>query len=291
MKSTTPTPDRAAGVAVHTHGVGDEVYIGYHGWSGSHRSMEPLVSYLPRTARLVAFDLPGFGQSAPPKRWSFEDYVAGLDAALDALEVDDATVIGNCAGAILALEQAVRCPGRFRRLVLIDPFAYVPWYFRLLTMPVFGTLFYRLSFANPFGRFVTDVALKSKRTEETNLTEAFHRVDHANAFSYLRMLCSLGSSARYASLDLPVQLLFGERTFSAVRRSVEILSDVWPHAEVAVLLGAGHLPVREATQEVARYAFGGVSRVLAAGGAAGDGSPKPLAQSDAFTVTQARTLR
>lgn len=251
-----PVVERVAGVAVRIYGEGPETYVGYHGWSGDHRSFAPLLAHLPPDARLVAPDLPGFGQSAAPPRWTFEAYLDRLDAFLDAFDLRGATVIGNCAGAVLALEQAVRDPGRFGRLVLVDPFAYVPWYFRVLTVPVVGRLFYGATFANPLGRRVTNVALRSKRTEQTHLTAAFDGVNHDSAFRYLRMLCTPRSYRRYGAIQRPVSILFGERTFVAVRRSVGLLGAMWPQSRSVMLPGAGHLPIRESTLTLATHAFG-----------------------------------
>ena len=253
----TPVLTRVGEVAVHTYGRGVRTYVGYHGWSGSHRSLEPLVPHLPREARLIAPDLPGFGQSAAPSAWSLERYLDRLDAVFDALDLTDVTVIGNCAGAVLAMEQALRNPGRMERLVLIDPFAYVPWYFRVLTVPLLGWWFYRAAFANPLGRVMTNAALRSKRTEQTDLTLDFHRVDHRNALCYLRMLCSLGPYRRYGAIELPVSLLYGERTFQAIRRSVTLLQAQWARSRSAVLPGAGHLPIQESTDTLAAHAFVG----------------------------------
>ena len=251
----TPKTERVAGMVVRTYGTGPETFVGYHGWSGDHRSFAPLIAHMPSNVRLVAPDLPGFGESPAPSAWTFSAYLDHLDALLEALGHRHVTVIGNCAGAVLAMEQAIRRPNRFGRLVLIDPFAYVPWYFRVLTLPVVGRLFYRATFANPLGRCVTNGALKSKRTEQTHLTAAFDDVDHAHAFAYLRMLCTPRSYLRYGAIHHPVSLLFGERTFFAVRRSVELLGSMWSASRVAVLPRAGHLPIQESTCALAAEAF------------------------------------
>ena len=228
-------------------------YFGLHGWSGDHRTFDPILPYLPAQSGLLTVDQPGFGRSARPETWTYDDYTRPLLAALDAAGWTRGTLIGNCAGAVIGLEMALRARERFDRLVLIDPFAYVPWYFALLTRGWPGWFFYHFTFANPVGRFITNQALRAKRTEETDLVSGFESVRHDVAFSYLRMLCARADAQRFAELDLPVTLLFGERTFSAVKRSVDIYSRLWPQAEAHCLPEAGHLPIQEATESLALH--------------------------------------
>lgn len=231
------------------------VFFGLHGWSGDHRSFDPLLPHLPPGAALFTVDQPGFGASAPPDAWSYDAYCARLLEALDARGISQCTLLGNCAGAVIGMELAMRAPERFSRLVLIDPFAYVPWYFVLLTAPVLGPFFYRATFANPLGRLITNLALASKRTEQTDLTEGFAEAPHAVTFAYLRMLCRGADAGRYRDLRHPITLLHGANSFTAVKRSVQIYGAQWPHATRHVLDGAGHLPIQEATEDVAALGF------------------------------------
>ena len=237
------------------HGAGRRCFVGLHGWSGDRGTFLPLVAHLPEGARLLALDQPGFGASPPPARWDFEAFTQPLLQALDREGVGRCTLVGNCAGAVVAMELALRQPERFERLVLVDPFAYAPWYFRLLTWGWPGWLFYHLTFANPVGRWITNQALASRRTADTDLTGGFGQVRHDVTFRFLRLLCSVPSVERYAGLAMPVTLLYGARTFGAVKASVRRFVRLWPGARAHVLAGAGHLPIQEATAELARLSF------------------------------------
>ncbi len=72
--------------------------------------------------RVIAIDLPGFGQSPMPREpISISGYARTLDALLDALEIDAAAVVGNSMGGFVSAELAINFPQRVERLVLVSP--------------------------------------------------------------------------------------------------------------------------------------------------------------------------
>ena len=239
------------GLTAYQYGRGEEVTVAFHGWSGDHEVYAAVADRLAPHQRLYAFDLPGSGESEEPSSYTLEAMTALIVEAIETLGIERATVVGNCGGAVLALELARRLGPRVDRLVLIDPFAFAPWYFRLLAAPYLGPLFYFSAFANPIGRRFTNAALFARRTSRTDLTRGFARVDHRAAYRFFRMLVAQRRPERYAHLRCAVSLVYGERTFAAVRRSVARFHAMWPDAHVVTLPGAGHLPIQEATDAVA----------------------------------------
>jgi pimeloyl-ACP methyl ester carboxylesterase len=178
--------------------------------------------------------------------------------ALEAVESPTLTLIGNCSGALLglaALEQQPSIQKRIERLVLIDPFAFTPWYFQLFLVPLFGKVAYYSTFANPLGRVVTNLSLRGHRAGETDLTHSFRRIDHTVSYRYLEMLTGIGSIDRWAKIELETDLIHGARTFSAVKQSMGLWQRMWPHARVHALASAGHLPILESTEELSRLLF------------------------------------
>lgn len=234
---------------------GRRSYLGLHGWSGDHTTFAPLVPFLPAGATLVSVDLPGYGASPPPKRWELQSLADEVVTLIEGLPDEPLTVIGNCSGAILALAAAPRVEARIERLVLIDPFAYAPWYFRLFVEPWWGQYAYYTAFANPVGRWMANLSLRAHRTEATDLTASFRRVDHGVSYRYLKLLTEIDGIAGFAWWRKPVEILYGERTFGAIRESVKRWQEIWPQARARELKGAGHLPILEATEQLARIAF------------------------------------
>lgn len=246
---------------VQRYGNGPRVFFGLHGWSGDHRTFEPLVRYLPDEVTFYSADLPGCGQSPKPAVWELAALTEVIGAALQKLTADRFTLVGNCSGALLGLLAAPPLLGRIERFVLIDPFAFVPWYFRLFVEWRFGKYAYYSTFANPIGRWLTNLSLAQHRNEETDLTGSFSRVDHEVSFRYLEILASIGSIERFRPLHAPADILFGARSFRAVKQSVAMWQALWPHVRCWELARAGHLPILEATDELSRIIFSAEARV------------------------------
>lgn len=241
------------------YGNGPRVFFGIHGWSGSHETFLPLVEGLPADVSFISIDLPGHGRS-PWLRQPTLRRVGDLVAAeMERIKAPTFTFVGNCSGALIGLAAIENHPtllARIERMVLIDPFAYVPWYFRLFVIPVIGRLFYYSTFANPVGRWMTNLSLRSRRAAETNLTHSFRQVDHAVSYRYLQLVTGMGGVHRWQGISLATDIVYGDRTFSSIRHSVGIWRSVWPHIRISELQECGHLPILEATEELKHLIFG-----------------------------------
>jgi len=96
--------------------------------------------------------------------------------------------------------------------------------------------------------------LRNHRASETHLTDSFKEVDHEVSIQYLEMLDAIDGIARFASLTADVEIVYGERTFAAVKQSVVQWQELWPHAR-QWRLAAGHLPIEEAPADLAAILF------------------------------------
>jgi pimeloyl-ACP methyl ester carboxylesterase len=97
--------------------------LAVHGLGGSKASFLPTIGALADTYRVIAVDLPGFGDSAKPVRAAYDaPYFAGVLAeVLDAAGVEHAHVVGNSMGGRIGIEMALTMPARVDRLVLLSP--------------------------------------------------------------------------------------------------------------------------------------------------------------------------
>ncbi|MBO0863335.1 MAG: hypothetical protein J2P21_33550, partial [Chloracidobacterium sp.] len=101
----------------------------------------------------------------------------------------------------------------------------------------------------------TNLSLSSHRTADTNLTESFVSVSHDVAYRYLALMGEIDDIGRFSRLRLPVDLVYGARTFGAIKKSIDMWRSVWPHARRHELAGAGHLPIQEATAQLSEIVF------------------------------------
>ncbi|MBI4915266.1 MAG: alpha/beta fold hydrolase [Acidobacteria bacterium] len=112
------------GVALHVEveGAGEPVIL-LHGHSLDLRVWDDLAPALGRAGyRAIRYDQRGHGRSAsPPQGYRFGDHAADLDAVLGATGCSSAHVIGLSKGGGIAVECALRFPGRVRSLTLVGP--------------------------------------------------------------------------------------------------------------------------------------------------------------------------
>lgn len=253
---------------VERHGRGPEAYFALHGWGGDRRTFAPLAPFVPDAASLYAADLPGCGDSPRPNVWTVEGVVEEIVGAVREIEAESVTLVGNCGGAVFALLAARELGEGVGRVSMIDPFAYLPRYFRLFNAGGFGRRAYDATFASPFGRWVTNQSLRGRRAGAADLTASFAETDHEAARLYLKLYGEAGGVERFRGFGAPVEIAYGERTFGAVRRSLALWRGVLPQARVRELKGAGHQPCAEAPAQVSEFIFGGVAAAQRKRGAA-----------------------
>ncbi len=110
-------------ISVLAAGTGPETIVCLHGLGGTKASFLPTVNALADDYRVVAIDLPGFGESDKPigapydARW----FARSMFAAMDALGVDHAHIAGNSMGGRVAIEAGLTDRERTDALLLLSP--------------------------------------------------------------------------------------------------------------------------------------------------------------------------
>lgn len=97
--------------------------LAVHGLGGTKGSFLPTVAALAEQHRVIAMDLPGFGDSDKPIGAAYDArfFARAVVELLDALGLDRAHIAGNSLGGRVALETGLRHPDRVDRLVLLAP--------------------------------------------------------------------------------------------------------------------------------------------------------------------------
>lgn len=115
-----------------------------HGLPTSGRLWDYVVRDLKLAFTCVVVDLPGCGESPPLADGSLdpERYVDEIEALCRRLDPRPRVIVGHDAGAAIAVHYSARFGGEVDRLVLCSPPVFpehrVPWFFRLLRLPVLG---------------------------------------------------------------------------------------------------------------------------------------------------------
>ena len=130
-------------------GAGPAVIL-VHGYLASHAAWHAVVAPLAAHFRVIAPDLPGFGESEkpPPSRYAYTTaaFAESLVDLIAALDVNRASIIGHRMGSAVALTTAIAYPDLVERLVLVTPDLYPRrpsrWE-RAATAPVVGGLVFK----------------------------------------------------------------------------------------------------------------------------------------------------
>ncbi|MDQ3783843.1 MAG: alpha/beta hydrolase [Actinomycetota bacterium] len=100
-------------------GSGHPVVI-LHGWGGRIESMAPVVTCLSRDFRVLAPDLPGFGESPIPEGvWGTPEYAAWVGGVVRSRDIGRAHFVGHSFGAKTSLQIAATQPELVEKLVAV----------------------------------------------------------------------------------------------------------------------------------------------------------------------------
>ena len=98
-----------------------ETLIFLHSNGASLHEAQPFAAILSARYRVIAWDMPGQGDSDPLHRHAtIEQYSDWLDEFMSALQLDLAHVSGTSVGAVIAADFAARYPHRLRSAILVE---------------------------------------------------------------------------------------------------------------------------------------------------------------------------
>lgn len=114
---------RSGRVSILSAGTGPETLLCLHGLGGTKASFLPTAAALADGYRVVAMDLPGFGESDKPigAPYNASWFAATVFDTLDALDVERAALIGNSMGGRVAIEAGLTDRSRVTGLALLSP--------------------------------------------------------------------------------------------------------------------------------------------------------------------------
>lgn len=102
------------------HGDGDTVFIWAHGWGTNHKTLLPLSQSLTKMGRHYVLDLPGFGQSPPPKTvWGAADYAEYIHEFIKSLKARKIVWIGHSFGCRIGVKYSALYAKDIDRLIII----------------------------------------------------------------------------------------------------------------------------------------------------------------------------
>ena len=241
-----------------TLGAGPTVLM-LHGIGGGHLAFAPQVeSFAARGYRAVAWDMPGYGLSAPIEPYTFKGLAQSSIALIEALlEADEqrggVILLGHSMGGMVAQEVVARRPELVNRLILCG------------TSPSFGQpdgdwqrdFIARRTAPLAAGQTMADLAqaLVPQMIGPGALPEgvqlAVHCMSQINPSTYRRALEALVTFDRRANLariHVPTLLLAGEHDRNAPPAVMKKMAGQIAASRYAEMPGIGHLQNLEAPE-------------------------------------------
>jgi 3-oxoadipate enol-lactonase len=238
-----------ASVGWREAGAEGEVVLLLHGLGGSRTSWEPQLRTLSRSRRVVAWDQPGYGVSAPLAETTFPALAGAAVALLDRLEIGRAHLVGLSFGGMVAQHVALEHPERVHSLALLS------------TSPAFG-----LDGTSPddwrearlsglVGRSPADVAepvlrgIAGSGIDDAALAEqcaAMARIPAEGLRAAIACIVTHDTRARLGELAVPTLVAVGEHDDETPPAYARALADGIAGARLEVVPEAGHLLNAEA---------------------------------------------
>jgi pimeloyl-ACP methyl ester carboxylesterase len=222
-----------------------------HGVATSRLIWSRVAEPLARGRRVIAVDLPGFGESAPAGPGFELDQVA--DRLIERLGVERFDLVGHSLGGAVALAVAARHPDALRRLVLVAPAGLAPRATRLAA--ALGAAAERAVYARRLVGYGLAGRARGRRAMFGSTVADAARLHPADA----RLLLDASGGARrvgagvrraleadlcadFTATVVPIGLIWGTADRIVPYSGLAALQALRPQALVETLPATGHIP-------------------------------------------------
>ena len=228
-----------------------------HGFGGSLHSWEPWAQALSTDHRVIRFDLPGCGLTAPDPSGNYTDArsMQLLIALMDRLGIARASIVGHSIGGRIAWTFAATHPERVDKLVLVAPDGFASpgfAYGQAPEVPVSAELM-RYVLPKPLLRMSLEPAYGNAAFLSDDLTTRYHDLMLAPGsrdalLARMRQTTLIDPIPLLQRIQAPTLLVWGEAdAMIPFANSADYLKAI-PHATRVSLPGVGHLPQEEAAE-------------------------------------------
>ncbi len=240
-----------------------------HGLAGCWQNWLENLPFFAADHRVIAMDLPGFGESEmPAEKISISGYGRMIDALCEAIGVDSAVIIGNSMGGFIGAELAIRFPARVERLCLVGAAGLSIENLRTertrgVRHRIENVVFFNLAWiatrspaitARPRPRrlILMLVAAHPERLPGPLTAELVRGAGKAGFSDSLDALCRYPIRDRLGEIACPTLIVWGDRDRLVPASFARHVTDALPHATSMVMQDCGHVPQFEHPEQTMR---------------------------------------
>jgi pimeloyl-ACP methyl ester carboxylesterase len=108
-------------ISFDIQGKGVPAIIFVHGWANNRSIWEEQVAHFSQKYKVIAVDLPGFGESGNNRqKWTMESFGKDVATVINKLDLDQVVLVGFSMGTLVVIEAAKRVPDHISGVVLVD---------------------------------------------------------------------------------------------------------------------------------------------------------------------------
>jgi pimeloyl-ACP methyl ester carboxylesterase len=245
---------------IDTGGSGPAVLL-THGIGESLEFWQPQIEALGKTMRLVAWDMPGFGESdIPAAAMDLQAVARSAWLLLDHLGVESAHVVGNSLGGAVSLRMLGQQASRVRSLLLANSATLGPEVFgafKVMTLPLLGELMNKPS-AKGVEMQIKALVHRAQAITPSVRAAIERNIYRPGAAAYflatLRMISGLRGQSEVAwkethqllrQVRIPTLVLHGKQDTVVPFKHSEQAHALVPGSELQILEDCGHTPQLE----------------------------------------------
>ncbi len=238
-------------IAFQIAGDAGEPLIFLHGIGGDAETWRQQLDGFSRDYRAIAWDMPGYGDSAPLDAMTFPALIDAVSTLFDRLSIDRAHLVGHSLGGMIAQAFALVNPERLRSLTLVGTSAAfgkrkvgeldLAWKESFIEQRL-GPLDRGASMAELAPKLVQGLVGEEpdpKAIEQAILAMA--AVPEAGYRDAIQCLATFDNEDRLADIETPTLLIAGEKDPVAPPRVMQRMAEGMPNTHLEVVKGSGHL--------------------------------------------------
>jgi 3-oxoadipate enol-lactonase len=230
----------AGSIGVTESGGGGVPLVLLHGVGSDKSAWRPQLDQFCAERRTVAFDYPGYGESAFVPGATLSRFAGSILAGLDALGIDRAHLCGLSLGGVVAIAMHATAPERCASLILADSFAVHPEGRAIhdRSLAAAGELGMRGLAEARVEALLAPPADPQVRAE---VIDTMSRIDPAAYALGAAAVWLADQREQAAAIACPTLILCGSEDRITPPALSDALKDLIPHAVLVEIAGAGHL--------------------------------------------------